>query len=134
MTTGNIGQGLLGAQHQVTLYEVSHSILETEIRIIETALGGKRRESVRVRGNFFLFTYPFQAMRVPRDPIHSRVPLSQYPRSVDTVLCVGCRSTFCGLTKAVCQTSIWGLSKQGKTCRACGLSVHSKCELKVRFS
>ncbi|TFY80912.1 hypothetical protein EWM64_g3101 [Hericium alpestre] len=30
-----------------------------------------------------------------------------------------------------CRTSIWGLSKQGKTCKACGLSVHSKCELKV---
>jgi hypothetical protein len=30
------------------------------------------------------------------------------------------------------QTSIWGLSKQGKTCKLCGLSVHSKCELKVR--
>jgi hypothetical protein len=26
----------------VTLYEASQSILETEIRIIETALGGKR--------------------------------------------------------------------------------------------
>ncbi|KZT27410.1 hypothetical protein NEOLEDRAFT_1240354 [Neolentinus lepideus HHB14362 ss-1] len=30
-----------------------------------------------------------------------------------------------------CKSSIWGLSKQGKTCRLCGLSVHSKCELKV---
>ncbi|PPR05914.1 hypothetical protein CVT26_008808 [Gymnopilus dilepis] len=30
-----------------------------------------------------------------------------------------------------CNSSIWGLSKQGKTCRACGLSVHAKCELKV---
>ncbi|KDQ62593.1 hypothetical protein JAAARDRAFT_30501 [Jaapia argillacea MUCL 33604] len=30
-----------------------------------------------------------------------------------------------------CKTSIWGLSKQGKTCKVCGLSVHSKCELKV---
>lgn len=30
-----------------------------------------------------------------------------------------------------CKTSIWGLSKQGKTCKQCGLSVHSKCELKV---
>ena len=29
------------------------------------------------------------------------------------------------------QTSIWGLSKLGKTCRPCGLSVHTKCELKV---
>ncbi|KAJ6621842.1 hypothetical protein B0H10DRAFT_2162903 [Mycena sp. CBHHK59/15] len=30
-----------------------------------------------------------------------------------------------------CKSSIWGLSKQGKTCRTCNLSVHSKCELKV---
>ncbi|KAF9561091.1 hypothetical protein CPC08DRAFT_750151 [Agrocybe pediades] len=30
-----------------------------------------------------------------------------------------------------CKSSIWGLSRQGKTCRACGLSVHAKCELKV---
>jgi len=30
-----------------------------------------------------------------------------------------------------CKSSIWGLSKQGKTCKLCGLSVHSKCELKV---
>ncbi|KII86660.1 hypothetical protein PLICRDRAFT_55576 [Plicaturopsis crispa FD-325 SS-3] len=30
-----------------------------------------------------------------------------------------------------CKSSIWGLSKQGKTCKTCGLSVHSKCELKV---
>ncbi|KZT64927.1 hypothetical protein DAEQUDRAFT_732022 [Daedalea quercina L-15889] len=30
-----------------------------------------------------------------------------------------------------CKSSIWGLSKQGKTCKACGISVHAKCELKV---
>ncbi|KAF8558331.1 hypothetical protein OG21DRAFT_1475027 [Imleria badia] len=35
--------------------------------------------------------------------------------------------TTCGY----CKTSIWGLNKLGKTCRACGLSVHGKCELKV---
>ncbi|KAK0227303.1 hypothetical protein EDD85DRAFT_923263 [Armillaria nabsnona] len=35
--------------------------------------------------------------------------------------------TTCGY----CQTSIWGLSKQGKTCKVCGISVHSRCELKV---
>ena len=29
------------------------------------------------------------------------------------------------------QSAIWGLSKKGKTCKACGISVHSKCELKV---
>jgi len=32
---------------------------------------------------------------------------------------------------AYCKTSIWGLSKQGKTCKACGIAVHSKCELKI---
>ncbi|KAF8318394.1 hypothetical protein DL93DRAFT_2075793 [Clavulina sp. PMI_390] len=35
--------------------------------------------------------------------------------------------TTCGF----CQSSIWGLSKQGKTCKKCGLCVHAKCELKV---
>ncbi|KAJ3994622.1 hypothetical protein F5050DRAFT_1772912 [Lentinula boryana] len=35
--------------------------------------------------------------------------------------------TTCGY----CKTSIWGLSKQGKTCKVCNLSVHAKCELKV---
>ncbi|KIJ62735.1 hypothetical protein HYDPIDRAFT_157678 [Hydnomerulius pinastri MD-312] len=35
--------------------------------------------------------------------------------------------TACGY----CKASIWGLSKLGKTCKACGLSIHSKCELKV---
>ncbi|TEB30594.1 hypothetical protein FA13DRAFT_1755022 [Coprinellus micaceus] len=33
-------------------------------------------------------------------------------------------------TCSYCKTSIWGLSKQGKTCKACGVSVHNKCELK----
>ncbi|GJE88388.1 hypothetical protein PsYK624_044710 [Phanerochaete sordida] len=32
---------------------------------------------------------------------------------------------------AYCKSSIWGLSKQGKACKACGISVHAKCELKV---
>ncbi|KAG8923615.1 hypothetical protein FRC01_012554, partial [Tulasnella sp. 417] len=35
------------------------------------------------------------------------------------------------LEKTKGDSSIWGLSKQGKTCKACGLSVHAKCELKV---
>ncbi|KAF8192143.1 hypothetical protein BJ912DRAFT_963009 [Pholiota molesta] len=35
--------------------------------------------------------------------------------------------TTCGY----CNSSIWGLSKQGKVCKTCGLSVHAKCELKV---
>ncbi|KIJ42343.1 hypothetical protein M422DRAFT_254412, partial [Sphaerobolus stellatus SS14] len=30
-----------------------------------------------------------------------------------------------------CKSSIWGLSKQGKTCKLCHISVHNKCELKI---
>ncbi|CAE6398076.1 unnamed protein product [Rhizoctonia solani] len=30
-----------------------------------------------------------------------------------------------------CKTNIWGLSKPGKTCRNCGISVHTRCELKM---
>jgi hypothetical protein len=33
---------------------------------------------------------------------------------------------------AVCETNIWGLSKQGMSCKSCGMNVHAKCELKVR--
>ncbi|KAH9168432.1 hypothetical protein EDB89DRAFT_2073863 [Lactarius sanguifluus] len=85
--------GLLDAQHQVALYETSQSILETEIRIIETALGGDE-------GSQRPHSFKSSSFTIP---------------------------TECGY----CATSIWGLSKQGKTCKACGLSVHSKCELKV---
>lgn len=85
--------GLLDAQHQVALYETSQSILEAEIRIIETALGGDE-------GSQRPHSFKSSSFTIP---------------------------TECGY----CATSIWGLSKQGKTCKACGLSVHSKCELKV---
>ncbi|TDL17213.1 hypothetical protein BD410DRAFT_776337 [Rickenella mellea] len=30
-----------------------------------------------------------------------------------------------------CKTPIWGLNKQGMTCKTCRMSVHAKCELKV---
>ncbi|KAI9318827.1 hypothetical protein BX666DRAFT_1855230, partial [Dichotomocladium elegans] len=30
-----------------------------------------------------------------------------------------------------CGSTIWGLSKQGMTCKACGLNCHAKCEMKV---
>lgn len=85
--------GLLDAQHQVALYETSQSILETEIRIIETSLDGDE-------GSQRPHSFKSSSFTIP---------------------------TECGY----CATSIWGLSKQGKTCKACGLSVHSKCELKV---
>jgi hypothetical protein len=38
----------------VTLYETSESTLETEIRIIETALGGKRWEEIIIKRPFNL--------------------------------------------------------------------------------
>ncbi|KAF9132893.1 hypothetical protein BGW39_011079 [Mortierella sp. 14UC] len=30
-----------------------------------------------------------------------------------------------------CQSTIWGIAKQGFTCRDCGFNCHSKCEMKV---
>ncbi|CAE6404304.1 unnamed protein product [Rhizoctonia solani] len=30
-----------------------------------------------------------------------------------------------------CKSNIWGLSKPGKTCKNCGISVHTRCELKM---
>jgi len=85
--------GLLDAQHQVILFESSQATLETEIRIVEAALGGDE-------GSQSPHSFKSSSFTIP---------------------------TECGY----CATSIWGLSKQGKTCKACGLSVHSKCELKV---
>ncbi|KAL0072954.1 hypothetical protein F4703DRAFT_1901465 [Phycomyces blakesleeanus] len=31
----------------------------------------------------------------------------------------------------LCSNTIWGLSKQGFTCRACGFNCHAKCEMKI---
>ncbi|KAI9284157.1 hypothetical protein BC943DRAFT_326454 [Umbelopsis sp. AD052] len=30
-----------------------------------------------------------------------------------------------------CETTVWGLTKQGVTCKACGYNCHAKCEMKV---
>lgn len=63
--------------------------------------------------------------RVPCSPFLPNVDIARYSFR-DWVFQVGLRPEE--------QTSIWGLSKQGKTCKPCGLSVHSKCELKVKKS
>ena len=63
-------------------------ILEAEIRIIEAALEGKRGGNCSKE--HFQFPSPFQVTRAPRARIRSRVPLSQYPRSVDIAPYVGC--------------------------------------------
>ncbi|CAG8434589.1 6981_t:CDS:10 [Ambispora gerdemannii] len=31
----------------------------------------------------------------------------------------------------LCQASVWGIAKQGLTCKECGYNCHSKCEMKV---
>jgi Phorbol esters/diacylglycerol binding domain (C1 domain) len=62
----------------------------------------------------------------------SKVHLSPFLPSVAIARCVVFYDLMDpGLLLIPCKTSIWGLSKQGKTCKLCGLSVHSKCELKV---
>ena len=67
--------------------------------------------------------------KVPKVRTPLRVLLLLSPLSAGIV---GCVQPFmlCFCTDPL-QSSIWGLSKQGKTCKLCGLSVHSKCELKV---
>ncbi|KAL5519895.1 hypothetical protein ACEPAG_1555 [Sanghuangporus baumii] len=83
----------LGAQHQLTLLELTATILNAEIETISDALGGD--EGLQSPHNFKSTSFS--------------IP------------------TACGY----CKSSIWGLTKQGKTCKSCGLCVHAKCELKV---
>lgn len=67
-----------------------------------------------------------------RAHILSRALRSPYPRSAPTARCVRwCSPHAFAVPICIAQSSIWGLSKQGKTCKACGISVHAKCELKV---
>lgn len=33
----------------------------------------------------------------------------------------------------VCGSSIWGLSKQGLSCRNCSMTIHAKCQMRVSF-
>ncbi|KAJ7505127.1 hypothetical protein B0H11DRAFT_1976959 [Mycena galericulata] len=92
-STDDVAENYLDANHQVISYATSERILNTEIEVISTAIGGDEGEQQHHSFKSSSFSIPTQ----------------------------------CGY----CKSSIWGLSKQGKTCRACNLSVHSKCELKV---
>jgi hypothetical protein len=75
-----------------------------------------------------------QMTKVHNNPTRSRAPRSPFLPNVDIVRYSFFHdSEFRVRLKLEKQTSIWGLSKQGKTCKQCGLSVHSKCELKVRI-
>src|SRR5579863_3143798 len=67
-------------------------------------------------------------MRAPRDRIRSRVPLSQYPRSADTVPYVGYGPAIYGLTKVFCADVHLGPQQAGKNVQ----SVRSLCSFKVR--
>ena len=73
-----------------------------------------------------------QMTKVRNDHTSSRVPRSPFLPNVDTARYSFHDWVFRARLRSEEQTSIWGLSKQGKTCKMCGLSVHSKCELKVR--
>ncbi|KAI0669220.1 hypothetical protein C8Q78DRAFT_1042286 [Trametes maxima] len=95
-TLGNPDEVLdnyLDAQHDLTFYTTSGTVLNTESDTISFALDGDEG--------------------------------AQSPHSFKS------SSFSIPTTCAYCKSSIWGLSKQGKTCRACGISVHSKCELKL---
>ncbi|KAF8440834.1 hypothetical protein L210DRAFT_3447746 [Boletus edulis BED1] len=111
---GNIDDAVndhLDTQHQVTYFATSELVLRTEIDTITAALGGKLAqyfERSTLTGEPFLDD---QGGSKPHDFKSSSFSIP----------------TACGY----CKTSIWGLSKLGKTCRSCGFSVHAKCELKV---
>ncbi|KIY45574.1 hypothetical protein FISHEDRAFT_49111 [Fistulina hepatica ATCC 64428] len=81
------------SKHQLVFSRTSKAMLEAEIGVLSSALGGDFGDQ---RPHSFKST----SFSIP---------------------------THCGY----CKSSIWGLSKQGKSCQLCGLSVHSKCELKV---
>ncbi|KAF4617582.1 hypothetical protein D9613_005637 [Agrocybe pediades] len=101
----------LEVEHQLTSYASSERILETEIKTVLGALGGQHNRAPALSVTYIPFI---------TDDLGSSAPHS-FKSSSFTI------PTPCGY----CKSSIWGLSRQGKTCRACGLSVHAKCELKV---
>ena len=127
MTSGAIfAQGLLDAQHQVALYETSQSILETEIRIIEKALGGERLGKFQQRTHNIYDSS--QAMRVPRNRIRLRAPLSQYPRNVVTVPYVRLQFASSELTKPFYADVRLGSQQAGENVQG----VRSLCSFQVR--
>ncbi|KAL0961378.1 hypothetical protein HGRIS_006332 [Hohenbuehelia grisea] len=80
-------------RQQLVFFSNSECILNTEIDVISSVLGGDE-------GGQQPHSFKSSSFSIP---------------------------TQCGY----CKSSIWGLSKQGKTCKLCGLSVHNKCELKI---
>ncbi|KAG8831561.1 hypothetical protein FRC17_002945 [Serendipita sp. 399] len=102
----------LEMRHQVTQYSTSVALLEKEIEVLSAALGGS-------------------AMLVRSSRTISRAQLSLYQRLANIVMWVD-RVSLVSKTSIDClQSSIWGLAKQGKTCKSCGISVHARCEMKV---
>ncbi|KAG8867945.1 hypothetical protein FRC20_004488 [Serendipita sp. 405] len=83
----------LELRHQVTQYNTSVVLIQKELEVLSTALGGD--VGAQQPHNFKSSTFSIPA------------------------------------TCEYCHSSIWGLAKQGKTCKSCGISVHARCEMKI---
>ncbi|PBK97599.1 hypothetical protein ARMGADRAFT_1076075 [Armillaria gallica] len=99
-----ITESYMESRHQLVHFGSSECILNAEIEVISAAVGG-------LYAVFSLFSDLIQGL----DDLGAQRPHSFKSSSFSI-------PTTCGY----CQTSIWGLSKQGKTCKVCGISVHSK--------
>ncbi|QRV85998.1 SH3 domain protein [Ceratobasidium sp. AG-Ba] len=111
-TLGNydeVWENLLDGTHQLTDLELVKATHEAEMRVLSEALAGKLKHSAtRLQSNVSLGDEGAQKPHEFKSTSFS-IPAP------------------CGY----CKTSIWGLSKPGKTCKICGISVHIRCELKM---
>ncbi|CCM05936.1 uncharacterized protein FIBRA_08175 [Fibroporia radiculosa] len=112
----------LEAQHQLTFYTTSECLLSAEVETIAAALSGA---CFSLSASCFPFLRVTVCLKTATTPSCPRDEGDQRPHAFKSVAfsipaaCVYCKSP------------IWGLGKQGKTCKVCGIAVHTKCELKV---
>jgi hypothetical protein len=109
----------------VTEFSTSECILNAESETILSALGGKRRSPTGAEAEASNRRYWGAAAT------HIQV---NFFLNTDNLCSLSgkCLLFFMHLSlMRMAKSSIWGLTKQGKTCKACGISVHGKCEMKV---
>ena len=105
-------QQFIDSVHDLVSHTTSEQILLVEIETISEALDGDEGEQRPHDFKSASFSIPTTCSHCQVGP---RTLLFHGPEFVTSLS----------------QTSIWGLSKLGKTCKLCGVSVHARCELKV---
>ncbi|KAB5596551.1 Protein BZZ1 [Ceratobasidium theobromae] len=107
-----VWENLLEASHQLTDLELVRAGYEAEIKVVTDALAGTPTTTLSRAGTNI-------------SPILVGDEGAQKPHEF--------KSTSFSIPApcGYCKTNIWGLSKPGKTCKNCGISVHTRCELKM---